>query len=70
MHKFIQLLSAVLPLGKKLLFPNGKFDKERAVIIIVLFVIIATGIQVFGFDTISATTEILTPIVELIGTSD
>lgn len=70
MHKLLSLLSAVLPIGKKLLFPNGKFNSERAIVIIVLFVIIATGIHVFGIDTINAATELISPLVELIGTID
>jgi hypothetical protein len=70
MHKFINLLSAVLPFGKKLLFPNGKFDRERAIVVTVLFIIIATSINFFGLDVVQATAEILEPIVELIGTID
>ena len=67
MKKLINLLTTAGPLIKKLLWPNGKFSLDRAYVIIALFFITVISIALFGVDTVVSATELLAPLVEMIG---
>lgn len=67
MGKLSIILANLVPFFKRVVFPNGKFDRERAIVILVLFVIILFCVELFGASTVISATELLKPLVELIG---
>ena len=69
MGKFLNLFASAIPLIERILFPNGKFNKQRGIVIVVLFLACVLGIEFFGQDTVESAVDVLAPLVELLGNS-
>lgn len=68
MNKILGMLTGILPVLNRFLFPNGKFQLNRVLVILLSFVVILTGVTVAGEDTVRLTLELLKPLVLLFGT--
>lgn len=67
MNKFLVILSNIVPVVKKFLYPNGKFRVDRASLVVVTFAIILIAIHFLGIEKVTTSLEILQPIVVLFG---
>lgn len=70
MGKLIPLIANAIPLIKRFIFPNGKYDDKRALFVLLLILLVPIGIYFLGEDTMNASLHYINELVPLLGTLD
>jgi len=67
MMKILTLALNILPKLKSYIFADGKFRKDRAVILLITLFLLILSIKLFGIETVITSIEMLDEVSDILG---